>query len=56
MKARLDSTTVLTATCPPHRAKIDVYDTAITGYILEVRPNGSKTFAVRYRDEYGKQR
>lgn len=56
MKARLDSTTVLTATCPPERAKLDIYDTAITGFILEVRPNGSKTFAVRYRDEYGKQR
>ena len=44
------------ATCVEGRAKTDYYDTAISGFILEVRSNGGKTFHLRYRDERGRQR
>lgn len=54
-KVKLDASFVLTATCPPGRSKIDYYDTAITGFILEVRPSG-KTYALRYKDAHGTQR
>ena len=54
--AKLDSFLVQTAVCPPGKAKIDFYDVAIKGYVLEVRSSGSRTFALRYRDSYGRQR
>lgn len=44
------------AVCPPGKAKIDFYDNTITGFILEVRANGGKTLALRYRDPHGKLR
>lgn len=44
------------ATCPTGKAKENYYDTAITGFILEVRANGGKTLALRYRDPHGKLR
>lgn len=53
---KLDTTTVLTATCPPDKRKIDVYDTVVSGFVLEVRPNGGKTYSLRYRDDHGRQR
>lgn len=55
-KAKLDSTFVLTASCPTDKKKVDFYDFTIPNFILEVRSNGSKTYALRYRDEYGRQR
>lgn len=55
-KVKLDSTFVLIASCPKGKSKVDFYCRSITGFILEVRPNGSKTYAVRYRDEHGRQR
>jgi integrase len=42
--------------CPTGRSKLDLYDTAVPGFILEVRPSGGKTYHLRYRDQYGKQR
>lgn len=53
---KIDSTTVLTTTCPPDKRKVDVYDTVVSGFVLEVRPNGGKTFSLRYRDDHGRQR
>lgn len=55
-KVRLTPSFVATATCPPGRSKVDFYDETVTGWILEVRSNGSSTYALRYRDQYGKQR
>lgn len=52
----LDAQFVRTALCPEGKSKVDYYDTAITGFILEVRASGGKTFHMRYRDPHGKQR
>lgn len=52
----LNSTTVLTAVCPPDKAKIDLYDQGLPGFLLEVRRTGSKTFGLRYRDDHNRQR
>ncbi len=54
--ATLSTQLVNSAVCPPGRSKLDLYDTAIPGFILEVRPSGGKTYHLRYRDQYGKQR
>jgi len=54
--AKLDSIFVQTAYCPEGRNKVDYYDTAITGFVLEVRRSGGKTYCLRYRDTHGRQR
>ena len=54
--ATLDALFVRSAVCPEGKSKVDYYDTAITGFILEVRASGGKTFHLRYRDPHGKQR
>ncbi len=51
----LDANTVRTATCPAGQRKIDLYDSTIPGFVLEVRPSGGKTYYLRYRDARGKQ-
>lgn len=40
---------VRNAVCPPGRAKVDYYDSAIKGFILEVRSSGGRTFYLRYQ-------
>lgn len=50
-KLKLDSTGVLTAHCPVGKRKIDYYDSMITGFVLEVRESGGKTFYLRYHDQ-----
>ncbi len=51
----LSASFVSCAVCPQGQAKIDWYDTAITGFILSVRSSGM-TFSLRYRDPHGKLR
>jgi integrase len=46
---------VRNAVCPEGKAKENYYDTAITGFILEVRASGGKTYALRYKDPHKKQ-
>jgi len=46
---------VRNAVCPEGKSKIDYYDNTITGFILECRASGGKTFSLRYRDPHGKQ-
>lgn len=46
----------LLATCPPGKAKIDYYSDKLSGFIIEVRPNGGKSFHLRYKDAYGRLR
>lgn len=53
---KLDANFALTATCPPGRQKIDYYDQIVSGFILEVRSTGSKTYSLRYRDSHDRQR
>ena len=55
-KANLDAAFVRNAVCPEGRRKINFYDTAITNFLLECRATGGKTYALRYRDQYGTQR
>lgn len=52
----MDSTFVLTATCPPDKRKVDYYSDKLSGFILEVRANGGKSFHLRYKDPYGRLR
>ena len=51
----LDSQFVRDSICLQGRSKTDYYDNSITGFILEVRATGGKTYSLRYRDRYGKQ-
>lgn len=55
-KITLDAQLVRTAECPTDKNKIDLYDTAITGFILEVRKSGGRTYYLRYRDTQGRQK
>lgn len=43
------------AVCPEGKSKENYYDTAITGFILEARATGGKTYALRYKDSHGRQ-
>jgi integrase len=53
--ADLDAAFVRSVEIPP-KGKVDYYSNEITGFILEVRSTGGKTYYVRYRDPHGKQR
>lgn len=55
-KIKLDATTCLTATCPPGKRKIDLWDTICSSFVLEVRSSGGKTYYLRYFDQSGRQR
>ncbi|MDX3911347.1 MAG: tyrosine-type recombinase/integrase [Sphingobium sp.] len=55
-KIKLDAAFCLIAQCEPGKRKTDYYDTSTTGFVLEVRPNGGKTFYLRFQDEHGRQR
>lgn len=55
-KITLDATVVKTATCPTDKIRLDLYDTAITGFMLEVRQGGLKTYYLRYRNARGTQK
>ena len=43
-------------TCPPEKSHVDLYDSTITGFFVEIRPSGKKTFYLRYSDHYGKRK
>ena len=53
---RLDSPFALLAHCPEGKKKIDYYDNVTTGFVLECRSSGGKTYYLRYQDEHGSQR
>ncbi len=55
-KARLDHGFVQLAYCEPGRSKTDYYDETVTGFVLEVRSSGGKTYYLRYADASGRQR
>ena len=44
------------AACDPGRKKVDYFDAAQRGFMLEVRCSGGKTFYQRYTDERGRER
>lgn len=55
-KRKLDAAFCLAATCQYGRKKTDYWDTQITGFVLEVRSTGGKTYYLRYIEENGRQR
>lgn len=55
-KVKLDATTCLTAECAAGRRKTDYWDTHTSGFVLEVRPTGGKTYYLRYLDQHQRQR
>lgn len=54
-KVSLNAHFVNTITCPEGKTKENYYDTSITGFILETRATGGKTYALRYKDQHGRQ-
>jgi integrase len=54
--ARLSPTFVRHAFCPLNQTKIDYFDIAMRGFMLEVRASGGKTYYQRYTDERGRER
>ncbi|MBW6524611.1 site-specific integrase [Sphingomonas sp. RHCKR47] len=55
-KAKLDHAFCLTAQCAPGKKKTDYYDETVTGFVLECRSTGGKTYYLRYQDQGGGQR
>ena len=55
-KVKLDATFCLTATCPAGKRKVDYWDTVTSGFVLEVRESGGRTYYLRYFDQAGRQR
>jgi integrase len=54
-KIKLDSTFCRTALCESGKRKTDYWCTQVTGFVLECRSSGGKTYYLRYFDEYKKQ-
>src|SRR3954468_2689830 len=55
-RQQLTAASVQLAYCPEGKKKVDYWDTTISGFVLECRPSGGKTYALRYTDEGGVQR
>jgi integrase len=55
-KIDLTASFVRRSACPPGVRKIDYFDTHVSGFMLEVRSSGGKTFYQRYRDRRGHER
>lgn len=51
---KLDAQFCLLAQCEPGKKKTDYYDTVTTGFVIECRSSGGKTFYLRWQDAYGK--
>jgi integrase len=55
-KAFLTSAFVRQSICPAGARRIDYFDEGLSGFMLEVRSSGGKTFYQRYRDSRGRER
>ncbi len=55
-KQKLDQTFCFIAHCPEGKTKETYYDTIVTGFVLEVRSSGGKTYYMRYNDQHDRQR
>lgn len=53
---RLSASVVRQATCPADQLKLDLFDLQQSGFLLEVRRTGGKTYYQRYIDKYGRVR
>ena len=54
-RVKLDATFALTATCRAGKKKTDYWDTQTTGFVLEVRSTGGRTYYLRYQNEHDRQ-
>ncbi len=54
--AALTANFVRSVQCSPGRKKVDYFDLAQRGFMLEVRRSGGKTYYQRYTDERGRER
>jgi integrase len=54
--ADLSAAFVRNAVCVSGKSKTDYFDKSITGFLLECRATGGKTYALRHRDSHGRQR
>jgi integrase len=54
-RAELTPRFVRRASCPQGRQRMDYFDTRTTGFLLEVRPSGRKTYGLRYADPRGRK-
>lgn len=52
---KLSAEFVRNAVCTEGKKKDNYYDSTITGFIVEVRSTGGKTYALRYKDQHGRQ-
>ncbi|MES3154219.1 site-specific integrase [Sphingomonas faeni] len=55
-KAKLDHVFALTAQCEEGKKKTDWYDQTVTGFVLECRSTGGRTYYLRYEDAAGRQK
>jgi len=55
-KIKLEAAIIPTLYCPPGKPNEKYFDTQVTGFIVEMRPNGAGTYALRYKDSYNRQR
>ncbi len=55
-KAKLDHVFAMTAQCEEGRKKTDWYDETVTGFVLECRSTGGRTYYLRYEDAAGRQK
>jgi integrase len=55
-KIKLDHITAMTLQCLPNKKKTDYYDEAVTGFVLECRSTGGRTYYLRYEDAAGRQK
>lgn len=55
-KAHLTQAFVANAGCEVGKKKTDWYDTIVTGFVLECRCTGGKTYYLRYQDQAGGQK
>ncbi len=55
-KQKLTAPFCAEATCVAGKRRTDYYDTSITGFVLECRDSGGKSYYLRYHDAAGRQR
>lgn len=55
-EVKLDQTTVWNTHCPKGARKLVLTDIHITGFICEIYPSGTRTYALKYKNKFRKQR
>ena len=53
---KLSAEVIKNTVCPKGKLRWDLYDVAIAGFQVEIRPSGKKTYYLRYRDQRGRRK